>query len=187
MVGIMTYITVSDDIHQLYGGEMSFKTRINVRGCHVESVIFCIIFVYQTFQDENSFNHNYFNHDASRSDSRAENRRSGIDKNRAKMKHTKGNWKINKLPNINQEGSISSNGIKIADITVPLNGKTNNKIVEESKANAKLIAAAPEMLAVLSDIIWTTEQRIARGIKLNQREINDLETMRLTVTKATLI
>ena len=103
------------------------------------------------------------------------------------MKHTKGNWKINKLPNINQEGSISSNGIKIADITVPLNGKTNNKIVEESKANAKLIAAAPEMLAVLSDIIWTTEQRIARGIKLNQREINDLETMRLTVTKATLI
>lgn len=58
------------------------------------------------------------------------------------MKHTKGEWKIDPLNDIS---IIDSSGDRLEQLICQTNGKGG----EERKANAKLIAAAPDLLEAL--------------------------------------
>ena len=100
------------------------------------------------------------------------------------MKHTKGKWIIKNLNSKTEWTEIYSypysdnDECSICKIYAGL-------LLGEEKANAKLIAAAPELLATLEDILWTSEQRKARGGKSLQRELNVLDSIREVIKKAT--
>jgi len=61
------------------------------------------------------------------------------------MKHTKGNWKVEYIVEV-LPASIMSGKKEICDLT------TTRVKFEEKEANAKLIAAAPDLLEALQEI-----------------------------------
>jgi len=91
--------------------------------------------------------------------------------NKPMMKHTKGNWKQRKmfenpiLVNLPEQAEFYSNTIDIVNgtgrIIASVDYQTNvknqgwgkNDTIELWEANAKLIAAAPELLEVLMEIV----------------------------------
>ena len=70
------------------------------------------------------------------------------------MKHTQGKWEI-KENGTEFESTIYSEGVRIAEVKSfgNGNGMFNDATVEERIANAKLIAAAPELLEVLKHVL----------------------------------
>ena len=85
------------------------------------------------------------------------------------MKHTKGPWKIDKVTPLSysEDGTVLGAGcieIKTPSIDIWYY-KFSQK--EEAEANAKLIAAAPELLEALKEIIelgYSSEYAIQDGI-----------------------
>ena len=66
------------------------------------------------------------------------------------MKHTKGKWlRGNRTDVLYIE---SDNGERLANVCINLDGKNNSKKIKEGKANANLIASAPELLQALIDM-----------------------------------
>lgn len=73
------------------------------------------------------------------------------------MSHTKGTWKINKVM-MDATGKLvivsdtGENGIHVAEVTVRKSGFT-----DEQLANARLIEAAPTMMAMLESLVFVAE------------------------------
>lgn len=102
-----------------------------------------------------------------------------------KTKHTKGEWKINwykggiNIPvsiSIQKEINLGTYHEVICDI---LHGAKDdddyiNRWKEETEANAKLIAAAPDLLEALN----TLKERLTYLIGTGRVDINKAETMR---------
>lgn len=65
-------------------------------------------------------------------------------------KHTPGPWKINPRA---KAMIMSESGRGIASAAVYSTNTDNGEHIEENLANAKLIAAAPEMLQALKDLL----------------------------------
>lgn len=67
------------------------------------------------------------------------------------MKHTQGPWIVEETNQIIWVGTPKNNYTKIDEIVLHINQDENFKeeVKEKNRANAKLIAAAPEMLAIL--------------------------------------
>lgn len=67
------------------------------------------------------------------------------------MKHTQGPWIFEEANQIIWVGTPKNNYTKIDEIVLHINQDENYKeeVKEKNRANAKLIAAAPEMLAIL--------------------------------------
>jgi len=67
-----------------------------------------------------------------------------------KTQHTKVNWEMaythGQILKVYSENNYERS---ICTVTIPLDGKNNGEIIRKSEANAKLIAAAPELLDVL--------------------------------------
>ena len=69
------------------------------------------------------------------------------------MKHTKGKWVIRKIGNIRYE--VNSQDRYIAECPIPFAHQDYE--VEEAEANAKLIAAAPDLLVVCEQVLaWAS-------------------------------
>lgn len=71
------------------------------------------------------------------------------------MKHTKGPWRISKYAKFNIENSTGRSVASAGGYSSNTNGE---KIYNENIANAKLIAAAPDLLQALLDIIVQAER-----------------------------
>jgi hypothetical protein len=90
------------------------------------------------------------------------------------MKHTSGPWKTN--------GRAGYAGHKVADATgrsVAAFPSTSNRAIEERDANAKLIAAAPDLLAALEMALPFID-----GYKANSADVVD--AIKFAITKATV-
>ena len=68
----------------------------------------------------------------------------------SKFKHTPGPWKVD--PNYPHDIQTESGVIEIATTSIALSGGLPAKY-EDRKANARLIAAAPELLEALQDAV----------------------------------
>lgn len=80
-----------------------------------------------------------------------------------KTKHTKGEWKLMERPsNISNSIGVESNGER----HTRLEDYTNNK--DEAAANAKLIAAAPELLEALMNLTNTCQKYFRDEFKLDE-------------------
>jgi len=110
-----------------------------------------------------------------------------------KAKHTRRKWFVRHHIGV-MANSIKINRLNpvfyqhICDREQPsgqIIAKCSSKNKEELIANAKLIAAAPELLATLEDIFWASEQRKMRGGKFLQRELNVLKSIEEAIRKAT--
>ena len=77
------------------------------------------------------------------------------------MKHTKGNWQIDKDHQTNRTGKITIcvGNIKTGDDWKMVTEVSKNN---ETESNAKLIATAPEMLELLKDILVEVRPEISR-------------------------
>lgn len=76
-------------------------------------------------------------------------------------KHTKGNWFIDIEVDGNMWVNSEESDLIIANICSEYNGELRKYLpTEEEKANAKLIAAAPEMLNALQDIVGQYENTL---------------------------
>ncbi len=70
------------------------------------------------------------------------------------MKHTQGKWEVSVNTNTDQKIFVKANDGKIGSaICLLFEGNYSVKSREEAEANAKLIAAAPELLEALQKII----------------------------------
>ena len=77
------------------------------------------------------------------------------------MKHTKGKWlRANRTDVLYIE---SDNGERIANVCINLDGKNNPEKIKEGKANANLIATAPEMLSLLKRFLKAPAYEEARN------------------------
>lgn len=82
------------------------------------------------------------------------------------MKHTKGEWKRNPHDTDLEETIKSDSGLRICEVkSFGSNDCFRDPSVEERKANAKLIAAAPELLEALQELLI-----YCRGNMTNQLE-----------------
>lgn len=77
------------------------------------------------------------------------------------MKHTKGAWTIEENNGIIYV--MDDRGIAIANIHTREDGINNNARIKEGKANTKLIAAAPELLAALQAFIEIDSNPVIHG------------------------
>jgi hypothetical protein len=104
-----------------------------------------------------------------------------------KTKHTKGEWTLVSEAKLIPRAKKGQHRVTIqsskSDLLI---GKIVGKDKEQAEANAKLIAAAPELLATLNDLSWSFEQRKMKGHKLTTREVNQLEMINEAIKKATL-
>ena len=86
------------------------------------------------------------------------------------FKGTKGDWSINKRLSNNLETEISCGKLRIAEAKHYNGSMFNDPSQEEGLANAKLIAAAPDLLEVcigLQEVLYT--------ISMPSQIMNDLE------------
>ena len=72
------------------------------------------------------------------------------------IKHTKGSWEILPeecdKPYIRIRGTYLGGRYKIANVVTPVFDGVSPKEAEETRANARLIAAAPELLEALQEL-----------------------------------
>lgn len=74
------------------------------------------------------------------------------------MTHTPGPWRVDKRGEVSVQGPDS---FMVADCEI-LSIRPNAPTGERCRANARLIAAAPDMLAALRDIVLFCEEHIPR-------------------------
>jgi hypothetical protein len=84
------------------------------------------------------------------------------------FKGTKGEWIANYSNEL--ETYISCNGLRISEAKHYKNHILNDPSTEEGRANAKLIAAAPDLLKVCIDL-----KEILYDISMPEKVMNDLE------------
>ena len=91
------------------------------------------------------------------------------------QKHTSGPWTVS-----NSGGKAQTGGMRHPQTICTL------EISPEVEANAKLIAAAPEILEALNDLIEKVSPHIYKlGVKKGFSELVSLEQARSTIKKAT--
>jgi len=96
------------------------------------------------------------------------------------MQHTKGEWELSK-PN---DGSIIMNG-NIRAIVLPYSEIKGMQ--EEDRANAKLIAAAPELLDALNGLVYGHCATLSFDTKEAQiKYASILENAKIAIQKATV-
>lgn len=90
-------------------------------------------------------------------------------------KHTEGPWQV--MPEevdksyIRVRGTRFGGRYKIADVPTPIFLGVNSGEAEETRANARLIAAAPELLCALENLVRAIE---SGGIDLEETHIGHL-------------
>lgn len=106
------------------------------------------------------------------------------------MKHTPGKWEVKNLTDVfTEKEAVNSEGIKadmydgwqVADCSVGLTrvkGELKLLSLEEVKANAKLIAAAPNLLEALIDIQDAQNNPSRSLANLNGAIVNSLEAIK---------
>ena len=85
------------------------------------------------------------------------------------MKHTPAPWTVKSPTNIKGDGwtRIMSNGVQIAKVNaVHPAGKRESGDFEQETANARLIAAAPELLEALQEIALLAPERETNTYKM---------------------
>ena len=84
------------------------------------------------------------------------------------MKHTQGKWEVDK-----QGGGVSyirCNKDYLATMEIPYDGKNNAQKEIEAKANANLIASAPELLQEYKNVIGRVRRM---AIAMRRHELGD--------------
>lgn len=95
--------------------------------------------------------------------------------------YTPGPWKYGK-----PEKTLSSLGIWVAEIDSPsflIAPEVRGMSVEECWSNARLIAAAPDLLAALKEMVMDLKKTASFG--LNEQEVGMLQRAEKAITKAT--
>jgi hypothetical protein len=96
------------------------------------------------------------------------------------MKHTPGPWGVTQFTDViyvTRQDSIPVNGGMIATITSQLDGVNNDEKLKETYANARLIAAAPDLLDAL--------QKISKELRTSNDRMKMIETIE-TLTNAAI-
>jgi hypothetical protein len=91
-------------------------------------------------------------------------------------KHTPGRWYVGASGRIIMCRMIAGNNVPVAQITGPLPN-------DEIKANARLIAAAPDMLEALRGLLETSPP--PKGVRLDYSYLLYREAARTAIAKAT--
>ncbi len=95
-----------------------------------------------------------------------------------KTKHTQGEWTAEQYDIGRKQILIESEGKIISEV------ETELRNIEEAEANAKLIAAAPEMLLMLNRLL--SNMKILSNEKPNHKGLkHDIKDIRKTIKKAT--
>ena len=99
------------------------------------------------------------------------------------MKHTKGNWTIH---TVTQVGMVKPNclGIKGDNKQICIVNYSRDTTESKTKANAKLIAAAPEMLKALYEaktIIYNLSNNLEKRSEVELQMILDEAVLKATI------
>ena len=103
-------------------------------------------------------------------------------------KHTPGPWHISTLETTPH--TIHHGGGQLASVTLPPYPNERNKLtwhghtLAESEANARLIAAAPELLAALEKMCDVVAAASFKGFSPTEKDGNDYNDARSAIAKA---
>lgn len=102
-------------------------------------------------------------------------------------KHTKGTWIVDEQQDSGETIIRATDGTIVANLEVDFSESHNGqRQTDEIQANAKLIAAAPELLKALEELVKTASPHFYKlGVKKAFSELLIIEEAKKAINKAT--